>query len=564
LLTYADRMIAWSEQSKITNLRNLSFDGGLGGVLSAGGVTTTYPAGWTVDPNSGGGVSLVSSPIFGFAFQISNTSGITQSTYGMITQPAFQDEFGVPIVQSAVAYSVRIAASCPSGAAGGNLVVDLFSPSFNQVFGSFSVALASMSSTMQIFTGTLLTSPFSLVPKDLVIRIYATNIANNVIVQLDRCEPFPTRQPTFTTQMKASYAENQEAFDLESGAFGPSQNQQPINGAMVLFDLLYALKERSWYSTSDNGVTEPNQWKWKEVSNKVGAIGIQAYDFGEGWAVAGNREGGYFFEGGEPIKFTQEIQPLWDLINWQYGHTIWMRNDPEQKKLTIGVPIPTPNPFMPEFPVNAAPTSPNVVLLCNYRELNTGEAFAQTGPIRSTFSGRLMSPEPARKWSFWNLASPYSDYVDRANNQWPQFFGTGYADSKVFQLLGSSLSDDGNAINSFYITYGFVKPEMADAKGLGLFRMEVPYMTILAIGAGNLNAYVYPESPQNLAYALDPLPLPAISQGDLEVGVNVKGQRFFIRFGTNQLGSAFRVSKLVVPLMPDTWAPIRGTTGTFA
>jgi hypothetical protein len=219
---------------------------------------------------------------------------------------------------------------------------------------------------------------------------------------------------------------------------------------------------------------------------------------------------------------------------------------------------------MPEFPVNANPTSPNCVLMCNYRELNSGAALATTGPIRSTFTGRLMSPEPARKWSFWNMYCPYSDFISRANNQWPQFFCTGYNDQKIFQLLASQLSDDGNAINSFWISYGFVKPEAADAKGLGLFRMEFPYFTVLAIGSGTLNSYVYPESPFNQPYVLDPTPLPAITQGDLEIGVNIKGQRFFVRVGTSAVGNAFRCSKMVVPLIPDTWSPVRGWNAVTA
>jgi hypothetical protein len=567
LVTYAQRVIAWSEQNKVMNLRNVSFDGGLGVTRTIGGgtggnsgQTTQYPLGWTVDPTFGAGVGMTSSPIFGFSFQIQNTSGSTQATYGMITQNAYLDEFLVAIIQSATTYSVRVTASCPSGSSGGNLVVDLFSPAFNQSFGSFSIPLASMTSNMAIYTGTLLTTAFGQVPTDLRIRIYATAIPNNVTVQLDRCEPFPTLQPVFSTQMRASYANNQEAFDLVTGAFGPAQNQQPINGAMVMYDLLYALKERSWYSTSDNGVTEPNKWNWKEISSKTGTIGIQSYDYGEGWGLTANREGVFFFEGGEPLKVSQEIQPLWDLINWQAGASIWLRNDPEQRRFTVGVPIPTPNPFMPEFPANPNPTSPNVVLMCNYRELNSGAAIAQTGPIRATFSGRLMSPEPARKWSFWNIRCPYSDYIDRGNNNWPQWFGTGYSDSKIFTLEASTLSDDGAAINSFWISYGFVKPEMADAKGLGLFRMQFDYLTVLAVGSGSLNTYVYPESPSNMPFALDQAPLPASSAGDLELGVNIKGQRFFVRVGTNAAGSAWRVSKMVVALSQDSWSPVRGLT----
>jgi hypothetical protein len=556
LLTYASRMFAWSEQAKVTNLRNWSFDGGrLPNV--------TNPLGWTIDATNGTGGSLninQPAPVFGWTYQIQNTSGSTQAIWGMLTQSAYKDEFGVAILQASVLYSVRITASVSPAQASGNLVVDLFD-GVTAVLGTFSIPLASMSSTMQIYTGTLLTPNFlpTPIPPGLQIRIWAQNVLNGATILIDRVEPFPTITPVLSTAFKASYVNNQEAFDLVTGVCGPAQNMQPLNGGMVLFDLLYALKERSWYSTFDNGVTEPNQWTWKEVSPKVGTIGIHSYDWGEGWGLTGNREGIFFFEGGEPIKVSQEIQPLWDMINWNYGYSLWVRNDPEQKRFTVGVPIATPNVYMPEFPANPNPTSPNVILACNYRELNTGAAMAQTGPIRSTFTGRLMSPEPARKWSFWNIVCPYSDYIDRANNTWPQWLCTGYNDNKIFQLQATQLNDDGTAVNSFWISYGFVKPEAADAKGLGLFRMEFPYFTVLATGSGTLNSYVYPESPQNRPYVLDPQSLPAVSQGDLEIGVNIKGQRFFIRVGTNAVGSAFRCSKMVVPLLPDPWSPIRGS-----
>jgi hypothetical protein len=563
-ITYASRLIAWGEQNKISNLLNLSFDGGVG-VLSAQqqqtipGVTT-YPLGWTVDPVNGGGGSLLVSPIFGNSYYVKNATGGTQALYGMIEQSAFQDAYMVPIIFPAVTYSARITARCPGGSVTGSIVVDLFSPSKNQQYGSFTIPLASLSTNMQIITGTLLTAPFSVVPNDLLLRIYGLNLPNNGDFEIDRMEPFPTLQPSYSTQLRASYANNQEAFDLITGAFGPNENQQPINGVAELFDLLYALKERSCYSTSDNGVTEPNQWNWREVSNKIGTIGQNSYDYGEGWMLTACRQGAYFFEGGEPIKVSQEIQSVWDLINWQYGSTIWLRNDEQLKRITIGVPIPTPNPFMPEFPVNANPTQPNVILMCSYRELNTGAELAHTGPIRSTFSGRLMSPEPARKWSFWNIACPYADFIDRANNQWPEFFCTGYANSKIYQLSSAELDDDGNAINSFYVTYGFVKPEMADAKGLGLFRMELDYLTMLLTGTGNALVQVYPESVQNpLPYQLGSVPLQAFSQGDCELAVNITGNRFFIRVGSNAVGSSWRLSKIVAALTKDAWSEIRGS-----
>jgi hypothetical protein len=555
-LTYANRLIAWGEQNKIQNLLNLSMDGG----SQQNSVGTPYPLGWTIDPVNGSGGILQVSPVFGNSYYIHNTTGGPQALYGMIEQSAFQDAYKVPIVLPATTYSVRVTARSPSGTVSGTLMVDLFSPLQNKIFGSFAVNLAAMTSNMQIFTGTMLTQAFAVIPADLLLRIYAANIPNNGDVEIDRVEPFPTLQPVLSTQLRASYAGNQEAFDNVTGGFGPNQNQQPINGAFTMYDTLYALKEKSLYSTSDNGVTEPNQWTWREVSQKTGTIGELSFDVGESWMLTACRPGVYFFEGGEPIKVSQEIQSVWDLINWQAGPTVWVRNDEQLKRFTIGVPIPTPNVFMPEFPSNPNPTSPNVILMCSYRELNTGVELAHTGPIRSTFSGRLMSPEPARKWSFWNIACPYADFIDRANNQWPEFFCNGYQNSKIYQLSSAELDDDGATINSFYVTYGFVKPEMQDAKGLGLFRMELDYFTALLTGSGAVLVQVYPESVQNLLpYQLAPIALQSFSQGDDEVAVNITGNRFFLRIGSNALGSSFRLSKMVVALTQDQWSPVRGT-----
>lgn len=555
-LSYANRLIAWGEQNKIQNLINLSFDGGTG--FAAGGATT-FPLGWTVDPTNGNGGSLLVSPVFGNSYYIKNATGSLQATYGMIEQGAFQDAYLVPIARIATKYSVRITARSPASTSSGNLVVDFFSPLLNRIFGSFTVPLGAMTSNFKIFTGTLLTTAFSSVPADLLFRVYATNLPNGGDVEIDRVEPFPTLEPSFSRQFRASYAGNQEAFDLITGAFGPAQNQQPLNGGFLLSDLLYALKEKSLFSTSDNGVTEPFQWNWRPVSDKVGTVGQNSYDVGEGWMITACRPGLYFFEGGDPTKISQEIQSVWDLVNWKYGHTVWVRNDEQLKRITIGVPIATPNPFMPEFPLNANPTTPNVILMCSYRELNTGSELAHTGPIRSTFSGRLMSPEPARKWSFWNIACPYADFIDRGNNEWPEFFCSGYANSKIYQLSSAELDDDGAAINSFYVTYGFVNPEMAEAKGLGLFGMELDYLTMLVTGSGNALVQCYPDSVQNpLPYQIDTYPLQSFSQGDYEFAVNITGNRFFLRVGTNAVGSAFRLSKIVAALTKGAWSEISG------
>lgn len=560
--SYSDRLFAWGEQNKVQTFLNLSFDGGYLPPFA-----TATPLGWTVDLTNGAGGVLRVSPQFGDSYYINNASGGFQAFYGMLEQSAFQNQLGTPIINSSVRYSVRLTARCPSQIGSGRLVVDLFSPQLAQVFGSFSVPLLSMATTMNIFSGELITEAqkFGIVPADLLLRVYAADLPNGGDVEIDRIEPFPTDEPVFATSFTASYAINPQGFDGVTGNTGPNQNQQPIRGAATMFELLYALKERSIYSTADNGVTEPAFWSWREVSQRVGTIGIHSYDYGEEWLVTACRPGVYFFNGGSPIKISQEYQTVWDAINWKFGSTIWVRNDIENKRVLIGIPLPTgPGtesfPFLPEMPANANPTTPNVVLTMNYRELNTGLAFAETGPIKSSYSGRILSPEPARKTSFWNIRCPYADFIDRGNEQTPLFFCTGYNDSKVFALDPDELSDDGAAINSFYFTYGFTKAEMQDAKGLGLHRMIMTYLMTLAVGSGDLNIWIYPDTPLTpVPFVLDSIPLDLFTLGDLESDVDAIANRFFVRYGTNAVGARFELSKAVASLRPDPWSPIRGS-----
>ena len=562
-VSFSNRVIAVGEQNKIQNMLNLSFDGGIGTQSSALNPTqapTTFPLGWTVDLANGSGGQLLVSPIFGNSYYISNATGSTQALYGMIEQSAYEDQLQTPIVTTNTLYSVRVTARCPSGVTTGSLVMDLYSPSTTQVYGSFTVPLSTMTTDMQIFTGTLLTTTFGAVPNDLLFRLYAKAIPNGGDVEVDRVEPFNTQQPVFSTQLHASYAYNPEAFDQVTGLFGPSQNQQAINGAIVLFDQLYALKERSWFSTSDNGTTEPDQWTWRTVSNKVGTIGISSYDYGESWAVSADRAGLYLFEGGEPIKISQEIQPVWELINWKYGNSIWVRNDATNRRVLIGIPIATPNIYMPSFPVSVNPTTPNVVLAMNYRELNSGAMIQSTGPIRSSFTGRLLSPEPARKWSYWNILATYADFIDRGDNTTPIWLCSGYGDSKLLTFVTGQYWDEAGAINSWYLTYGMVKADEQDAKGLGLHRMILTYLTTLAIGSGELSIWIYPDTPENpLPYVQDTIALDSISYGDLESNINVEANRFFIRYGTNAIGAYFKLSKVVPSLGPSPWTAVRGT-----
>ena len=62
----------------------------------------------------------------------------------------------------------------------------------------------------------------------------------------------------------------------------------------------------------------------------MGTPSVRGVGFGEDWVVIAHRTGLYLFSGGEPVKISQEIQPTWNQINWQYAQTLWVTVDTQQ------------------------------------------------------------------------------------------------------------------------------------------------------------------------------------------------------------------------------------------
>lgn len=584
LVPYAQRLFAVGEQNKITNLLNYSFDGGIavtvGNVSGGGGtgsVNTTYPAGWTVDITNGAGGSVVLSPIFGNAYSIFNQSGITQAIYGLITQGAFQDEFQVAIINPSTTYSVRVTASAPLGASGGNLVIDLFSPKFGKSLGTFTLPLISLGVNMNIFTGTLLTTTLAPVPNDLVIRIYTTNIPNGVQVLLDRVEPFPTEAPNLNNQIIGSYQNNFESFDRLTGVILTNQqNQEPNKSAFVLFGTLYVVKSGSMVATNDNNTTEPNNWNIpRVVSQSVGTTGpygvttaIDQANAGEEWSLIGGIAGLFLFQGSQPVKLSEEIQSVWNQINWFYGFTLWITNDVANRRILVGVPLKALNalgktPFwLPAgLLTDNNPTTPNVVLELNYKQLNTAGALMESVQIHRSYSGKLIASDIVRKWSIWTIKAPCAAFLTRNDTTSPLFLGNSDSTGKIYELIDGLMQDDGLAILQLYATAGFVPSETGEAKQMGVTRYIFHYMTLTIDGNGLFTITVYPnalDSPYSRVL-LPNLTLPLNINGDVEVPVgDDSGSRMFVIFQTNAVGAGYQLSRVVMVMRQDPWAPVRG------
>jgi hypothetical protein len=286
-------------------------------------------------------------------------------------------------------------------------------------------------------------------------------------------------------------------------------------------------------------------------------VGIHAYDYGEDWLVIGDRSGLYVFGGGPIPKVSQEIQPVWKLITNM--ETMVVRNDTVNRRITVQCCIPTPNQYMPTMPSNPAPATPNVMLMMNYREVDSVYELANAKPLHQTYMGTIKAFDMSRKWSYWNIPSPYADFCERPDGT-EQLLICAQNYPKIYELGDTQYSDDGVAINSWYTTFGFPGVEGAQAMQLGNHELELCYGTMTVVGSGTFNINEAPNSPNNPnAQTILPLTLANIPPlGDYELPFNDIGERFFLTVGTFAVGDHFTLSKMVMTIKTCPWFPVKG------
>lgn len=571
---YSSRMFYGMQLNKVQNFDNLTFDGGY--------VNANQPAGWSFSPSAVTN-QLLASPVTGDALYISNLTGSIQNQYGLIFQSAYQDAFNVPIIQSNTAYSVRVACSCPSGIRLGTLVLDLTSFSdgnFGRTYGSFSVPLQSMGSLVSVFTGELITTAAfpGIVTPTLQFRVSVTNMGIGADVLIDRIEVFPTLFPYLKTEVYGSYINKPESVDAsgDGGIIDTStENAQTCYGGFVMRDQLYLLKTNSMYSTRDNPNSEPGGWSLTEISNRVGACGINAFDVGEEWAVTACRNGIFGFDGGKPQLINLETLPMWDCINFDAGNTICLRNDTENRRILCAVPLPTGTSpegvptktvaWLPYAEYNPAPTSPNVMLVLNYQALGDFSELMQAIGTHATMFGSLANPDMRRKWTVWRIPTPYMGMVTRANYiDTPLFICNGIESSKIYEFDPLQRSDDGAPIYGSYCTYGFVNA--VKAATIPIFGMHAKRYTVLqfnAQGAGNATIALRPND-LNARYPYfipGGVNLNSPSMDDYAKSINCKGQRMFFEISTNSVGSWFELNKVLLTGKQDAWSSLNPLGG---
>ena len=535
VIGHGSRLFWWGERNKLQNFDNLSFDGGW---------ASTTPLGWATDPIDGLGGVRDFSPVSGSAYDVIG-DGVT-AIRGMITQPAAVDSDGVPRIASNVGYSVRARIKALPPLTQGTLCIDLRSVSAGIQTAGLQVTAAQASNTMVEFVG-VLTAPMPSIPADLELRLYVSGMpSDSAGFMIDNIEIFPTAEPYNSSTVRASLAEDPESYDGVTGFLSVAENNgQAVRAAFVLRDQLYFVKEHSIYSTHDDGVNEPSGWTISEASRTVGTPSVNGVDVGEDWAVIADRSGLYIFDGGEPVKLSQEIQPLWDQINWAAGDALWVRVDTRTKRILVGVPI-------------APATEPNRVLVLDYRGLSTASEIATLGSIHSSsYTGRFVAVGRCRKWAPWRIAAQCGALIERADGTAQMFLGNQIGNGKIYRLSDSQFSDDGAAIASYYTTYFIPTLDEEQQFQLRSHRKLFAYLTCYVEGAGNLNLSAFSAS-GTFQTALAPLPLSSPGPKDLEMPINLLSERVAFQVGTNQTGAWFRLARFVPSLKTDPWSPVRG------
>ena len=554
--------------NKVQNLINMSFDGGY---LQA---TAPLPLGWT-QPTNG---ALNVSPIFGNSYYISNTTGGTLTQAGLIQQTAYQDWELQPILEPNTGYSVRVTARCPSGITteGGALVYAIVSD--GTVLGSYSLPLSSLTTEFARYSGVMLPDPgLTSIPANAVLQIYASNLPAGADVEIDRGDIFPTDIPVLLTTEYWSYVGLPTMVDGVTGnVIYTSENQHPVQAATILYDTHYVVKGwsgtapgSSLYSLQASPSLEPADWDEPEVSQRSGgACGPFAWSAGEQWFVAASRAGLYLFSGGQPGKITQEVQQVWDAINWNAGGSIWVDINLKARRLMVGIPLPTPNFWLPNAPVNAAPTSPNVVLMLSFQGIDSGEELKAMPQMHTTMFGTLMAVDMRRKWSLWygGVQSPYATTVQGVNGEQTRF-GNGQGNSLVYFLDPTqNATDDGMPIDSLYTGSGLPNlAKRAEMPQLGQDRVCWTYISQGLTSGGSVNLrllgeYLYfPEPagyntlsvPGGFAPGLQPL-------RNAYASLNFIATRTFFEWRQNDGNQGWTLSNIMLRARKAPWSAVLG------
>ena len=555
---YAGRMFWWGELNMMQDFLNLEFNGGwnLGGATGGGDL----PLGWTSDPTQGaGGYRFYNAGVWLDCYRIYGSLGI-----GKITQSAFQNYLGTPLLSPNTSYSVRVTCRTSDVPGFSNVAIELFSPSAG---GLGVLNVFPTSNTFQTLIGTFSSTTPAVIPADTVLQLFAFARSGQT-VDIDRIEIFPTNQAINFTVLRASYPQDPESFDGVTGLIQPIySNGEAVRAVYTLRDSMYVACDRSTFVVKNVPGSEPALWTDDPVSSTIGTTNPNGVAAGEDWEVKVNRYGLYLYLGREPEKLSQEIQTLWNkqgyssLINWTYGYKIWATVDLQNKRIYIGAPTGTA-------------TDPNAMFVMDYNTLDTSEMIAQYPTLRfSPYTGRRVILEQGRKWTIWQFTEangsqmpiPCGAFIELSDGL-AQFVIGGDADNNLYFIDPTNRgNDNGNACTSSYTTHFF--PTQDEEQGLQLrsHMHGFSFARMYVSGKGTMKVEVYENTLGSATNPTNPKltfnvnlsnPAPIDNEDTID---NFQAERFALEWICSALNSWFQMERLTRVVEQDPSGLIRGS-----
>lgn len=543
---YGSRLVWWGHRNKITNMLNMGFEGGY---YQQG---PDSPLGWTVA--SGGGTIIPRD--FGLAWRIVG-DGLTKR--GTLRQKCDKDYYQVPILKPGVAYSVSIWGQAESPGAGGNIILKVTDG--NTVFSSSSIPVVDFGSGKILIESLTPPLPES-IPEGAYFELYADEgLGAGQSVVVDDLQLIPTTN-LISNKMILSYVNNPEALDFSTGILASADDPTPIQTVFEYHDNLYILSSRSLHETSVPANLEPSKWELREMSSRCGGSSPMCCDSGENFSIWMSNpslnpptgRGGYVFTGGQVYKISQEVQSYFDTINPQASHLSWVKNDPVNRRAYFGLPT-------------GQAMAPNVILVLDYRELDTASDLANRAPVHISFTGKMVCSDLSRKWTRWNVKSNYAGTMITPTAGIQFCFGSGNggvgdAYGNIYWLNPDKFTDDDyGKVNPYYTTYFFVNHEMEQSIGVGVHRKLFKRYAAFITGVGKL--VITP-----LANSLDSSRTPppswtlSTSEGyDVGGGLNISSERCAFKIASTPLpgetDNSFNLQKFIITLSQEPVAPIR-------
>lgn len=586
---YNSRLVSWGQRNRIQNLLNMSFDGGYLAGPTGGSPLLGSPLGWDSSLNNAG---VLAAGHFGQGWKV--TAG-GSTGYGEISQSAYEDAYGTPILQPNTNYTFRC---WISGNAAGNVYGEFVSASTSYISQAF--IGATFTSAGAFYQANFATITPATIPADMVFRIIVTG---TVTLTIDEMSVIYQQTPYQEGILFGSYVDNPEAFDGVSGKFGPSQDTHKVMDVGVIRQTLYMLTQDPGgrlHETIDNGVTEPAGWTVNQVAANCGLLSAfaltksQADDStasgGEEWLAWASSTGARIFGGDQPFKISQEIEPDWNGAKsagasaWSTATgiipalnlTAWTVNDPKTRKVYFGLPIAS---------LSYTAGTPTLVSVLDYRELDTAYQIATSPPIHTSFTGKLIATDHCRKWTRWNMTMNGAALMYRQSGNLSivflggngQALGAAAGHANVYTLNASMYTDDDyGQISPYYTTYFFVTrdqeqqltfemvtPQGVQKMALGGGRKLMQYLTAFISGVGNMTITVLCDSLAN------PWPNPTVRTMvaaptfDMESPASsAQGQRMALKFASSPAtgtDNAFVLQKVNATLRVAQRLPLRGS-----